>query len=332
MYEAVYLVAAVAVLSLACGARELRYRDDLKVVIDTDVGADDAMAILMMLSKQSKAEVLAITTVKGNTGVENATRGALLISEVADRKEIPVYMGSPQGIIFEESSSNYFGYDGLGDIFDKPPLDLKKEGHAALALARLVKDNPGEISLLCIGPLTNLALAMHIYPRLQLDLKEIIILGGSYKGRGNVKPGVEFNIYMDPEAAALVFANVPQTKLITLLPLETIEENSYTKNWRLNDLGKIDSTFVNFLNKAEWLALANADETWLEFDPTAASFLLDPSIATSTKDAWVEVETSGTITRGAMILDQDNKKTNIRIVTGLDKVKLQSMLRTYLSD
>ncbi|CAH1392003.1 unnamed protein product [Nezara viridula] len=293
MYEAVYLVAAVAVLSLACGARELRYRDDLKVVIDTDVGADDAMAILMMLSKQSKAEVLAITTVKGNTGVENATRGALLISEVADRKEIPVYMGSPQGIIFEESSSNYFGYDGLGDIFDKPPLDLKKEGHAALALARLVKDNPG---------------------------------------RGNVKPGVEFNIYMDPEAAALVFANVPQTKLITLLPLETIEENSYTKNWRLNDLGKIDSTFVNFLNKAEWLALANADETWLEFDPTAASFLLDPSIATSTKDAWVEVETSGTITRGAMILDQDNKKTNIRIVTGLDKVKLQSMLRTYLSD
>lgn len=302
------------------------------MVIDTDVGADDAMAILIMLSSRSKAEVLAITTVRGNTGVENATRGALLISQIAEHKEIPIYMGSPWGMVFEQNSSNYFGYDGLGDIFEKPPLNLKRDEPAATALVNLVKEHPGEISLLCIGPLTNLALAMHLYPRLLLDLKDIVILGGSYKGRGNISPGVEFNMYMDPEAATFVFSNVPPTKLITLLPLETIEENAFTMDWRLNVLGKIKSPSIEFLNKAERLALSNEDESWFAFDPSAAILLLDPNSGNSTMDAWVEVETVGKISRGAMIVDYMTKKTNVRIVTRLDKNLLMNSLVQYLSD
>ncbi|CAH1392002.1 unnamed protein product [Nezara viridula] len=326
----IYLAAFAAAIFMTCGVDGFKTVGDLKVVIDTDVGADDAMAILMMLSKQSKARVMAITTVRGNTGVENATMGALLTLQVAKRMEIPVYMGSPQGLVFEQNSTNHFGFDGLGDIFVKPPLKQRQDVHAALALINLVKKNPGEISLLCIGPLTNLALAMHVYPRLIMDLKEVVISGGSYKGQGNIRPAVEFNMYMDSEAASYVFSNANNNKLITLIPHETIEETAVDKSWRLKDLGKIDSGFVRFLNKAEKVSLSRKDDSWMAYGQTAASVLLDPAIVTSTRMAWVDVEASGRLTRGAMILNQDTKLINVRIVTAISKIGLENMLLSYL--
>lgn len=105
-----------------------------------------------------------------------------------------------------------------------------------------------------------------------------------------------------------------------------------SQDWRINGLGKINSTFIQFLNKAERLALSTDDESWLAFDPSAASILLDPSIVTSTRNAWVEVENVGRISRGAMIVDHDAKKANVKIVARLDHAKLQNMLESYLSD
>ncbi|XP_066907088.1 uncharacterized protein [Halyomorpha halys] len=323
---AIYSVALVAAVFISSGVRGFGTGDNLKVVIDTDVGADDAMAIMMMLSKRSKAHIMAVTTVQGTTGVENATLGALLTLKVAQRTEIPVYMGSPQGLIFEQESANIYGYDGLGDTFWKPPIGQRKDGHSALALVNLVKKNPGTISLLCIGPLTNLALAMHIYPQLLLDLKEVVILGGSYKERSLIESGVEFNMRMDPYAATYVFNNVPQSKLITLIPQETVKGLNFDKDWRLKVLGKIDSAFIRFLNKAEKLSLYRKDDLWTPYAQTAASVILDPTIVNSSATANVKVDPSGHVTAITAILGHYKDIPNVKIVTEVSKTLQEDML------
>lgn len=305
--------------------------DALEVVIDTDLGADDAMAVLLMLSKLSRANVLALTAVTGNTGAVNVTRNVLLTLQVADRTDIPVYTGSEQGLVYKQVPTCYFGCDGLGDVFhNKPSLELRKEEHAALALANIVKERPGRVTVVCIGPLTNLALALHIYPRLLEDVKNVVILGGSYLGGGGVKPGVEFNTYSDPEAAAYVFSKVPVDKPVTVVPSETTHGVSLPLDWRINTLGKIDTCAVEFMNKAERISLKK-ERVWGLADQVAVSIVLNPTIVKATKEAYLLVETCGDTGRGAVFRDDYHKTPNVKLVTEVDKDSIEELLIEYLS-
>nr|BAN21453.1 inosine-uridine preferring nucleoside hydrolase [Riptortus pedestris] len=235
-------------------------------------------------------------------------------------------------MVYKNKIDPYFGYDGLGDSFsEKPYYDFTKHEHAALALADIVKKRPGEITILCIGPLTNIALALHIYPRLLEDVKEVVILGGSYQGGGGTRPGVEFNTYSDPEASAFVFSKVPVGKTVTVIPSETSHQVAMPLDWRLNTLGKLESCFIEFLNRAEGVVLKRA-RVWSISDQVAAAIILNPAIIKSTKDAYLLVETCGNTSRGAVFRDDRHKTTNVRLITEVDKEGIQTMLLEYLND
>ncbi|KAL1124433.1 hypothetical protein AAG570_001061 [Ranatra chinensis] len=288
------------------------------------------MAMLLFLSKRSRADVVAITCVTGNTDVEKGSINTLKTLSIASRSDIPVYVGSGHGIVYSTKISDYFGSDGFGDFFyPNPPNDtLLKTEHAAMALADIVRNNPGEITLLSLGPLTNVALAMHIYPNLLKELKQYIILGGSIKGGGNVKPGVEFNMFTDPEAAVYVFSHAPPS-VITLFPIEVIQDIPFPMTWRKNVLGSLLSKAMRLLNKAESLALSKQKE-WLVYDPTAAASLLDRNIIENSTTADVFIETGGLLSRGAMFHLQ-NDSGRVKIVTKVNKPVLMSLLMNYLA-
>ncbi|CAH1406781.1 unnamed protein product [Nezara viridula] len=329
---AVFVLSIVAVIT----AESIRYlaaidsREQLMVVHDADPGADDAMAMLMLLSGKSRAQLIAVTCVTGNTGVTNGTQNAWLTLEVANRTEIPVHRGAAHGLVSDIRSDNYFGYDGLGDAMPKPLEALVAERHAAAALVDIVKTHPGKVSVLCTGPLTNIALAIHLYPKFLEEIKEMVVFGGSYRGGGNKKPGAEFNIVFDPEAAALVFSKAPQDKLIKLVPLETVESNSLPLDWRLNALGGLDSNWIRFLNLAEGKTFPKISK-WSPFDQTAAAILLDPKIATAWTDTKIYVETCGEHGRGAVFVDYQSTTSNVRIITDVNIDLIKNMLLSYLA-
>jgi len=220
-----------------------------RLIVDTDAGADDALALTLLLNTDD-VKVEAITTVTGNTGAYNVTQNVLKILSVTGKK-IPVYQGTESGLIKTVKMEYYFGYDGFGDFHFEGPLDysLIQEDHPAIAIADLVKKYPGEVTLLCLGPLTNIALATKLNSNLMDQVKEIIMVGGSYTGIGNVKPGIEFNMYGDPEAAALFFLQLTAKNKVTMVPLEVLEQGRsdiYSSDW--------EYFFSNTSSTAQFLA------------------------------------------------------------------------------
>ncbi|XP_021916269.1 probable uridine nucleosidase 1 [Zootermopsis nevadensis] len=207
-----------------------------KVIIDTDAGADDAAAIFMAINKEkdnSSFKVIAITCVHGNTAVDNVVVNVFKILQTVGRLDIPVYRGASKSFIWTPPSDNYFGEDGFGDFeFPNPPnsSDLLQNEHAVNSLIQIVTQNPGEVTLLCLGPLTNVALAVRMDPTFLTKLKHLVVLGGSTEGVGNIKPGIEFNFYVDPEAAFIVFnssdTSTGHIRPITLVPYDSVSERN----------------------------------------------------------------------------------------------------------
>jgi purine nucleosidase len=189
-----------------------------RIVIDTDPGVDDAHAILMACA-HPETKVAALTTVAGNVSLEKATLNALKILDIVGM-DIPVYPGCEDALVNPTPRRAIsHGVDGLGDSGYPPPKRQAASEHAVQALIRLANENPGELTLAAIGPLTNLALATRLDPSLPQKYKRLVVMGGAIHARGNSwERAAEFNFYCDPEAAAIVFQKWPE---ITLLPWET---------------------------------------------------------------------------------------------------------------
>ncbi|XP_003742342.2 uncharacterized protein LOC100907984 [Galendromus occidentalis] len=196
------------------------------LIIDTDCGVDDAIALIAALSS-GNANVVAITCVSGNASLRDVLVNVSKVLKTCGREGVPFYAGC-EGPLARENvfANNYHGTDGLGECpseFEKGP-EAQPGIHAAEALIKTSKDRVGEIVLVMLGPCTNLAVAHHIDPRVTTYFKEIICMGGNIEGKGNVTPGAEFNFASDPEAAHVL---VQQSKCpVLLVPWETI-----TKNW-----------------------------------------------------------------------------------------------------
>ncbi|MEZ4595130.1 MAG: nucleoside hydrolase, partial [Chloroflexota bacterium] len=176
-----------------------------KLIIDTDPGVDDAQAILMAAAHPN-ATIAAILAVGGNVGLEHTLRNALTLVEVVEQ-DIPVYAGcSKPLVIFQEDAADVHGQDGLGDVGLVPQTRTAESEHAALALVRLANESPGEYTLVAIGPLTNIAVALTLDPTLPEKLKRFVVMGGAVTAHGNTSNvSAEFNIFYDPEAAHVVF-------------------------------------------------------------------------------------------------------------------------------
>ncbi|URD84411.1 Inosine-uridine preferring nucleoside hydrolase [Musa troglodytarum] len=177
----------------------------MKVIIVTDPGRDDSMTILMAF-QLPEIEILGLTTIFGNVGTEDATRNALLLCEIAGHPQVPVAEGSLEPLKGEEPSIVDFihGSDGLGNIFLPPPVGKKMDKNASEFLVEMVSQYPGDVTILALGPLTNLALAIKETPCFASKVKKIVILGGPSLPLEMSTPA-EANIYGDPEAADIVF-------------------------------------------------------------------------------------------------------------------------------
>ena len=176
-----------------------------KLIIDTDPGVDDAEAILMAAAHPN-ATIAAILAVGGNVGLEHTLRNSLTIVEMIEQ-DVPVYAGCDKPlVIFQEDAAFVHGEDGLGDVGYVPQSRQPEAEHAALALIRMANEAPGEYTLVAIGPLTNIAVALKLDPTLPEKLKRMVVMGGAVTAHGNTSNvSAEFNIYHDPEAAHVVF-------------------------------------------------------------------------------------------------------------------------------
>src|SRR5258708_5686103 len=175
-----------------------------KVIIDCDPGIDDALA-LVFARGHPDLEVLGITTVVGNVGLGQTTANALQVRDYLTMPDVPVVAGSPGPLLRPAlDARDVHGSSGLGAASLPAPSSGPADGHAVDYLATAIGAEPGQVTLIAIGPLTNIALAVRRYPRLVTQVRDFVIMGGS-AGRGNVTPAAEFNIAADPEAAAIVF-------------------------------------------------------------------------------------------------------------------------------
>ena len=181
-----------------------------KVIIDTDPGIDDALAILLLL-KSPQIDVQAITTVAGNNDIQTVTDNAQTILKALG-SSVPIYSGSLNPLVRNLSKSEVMGNTSLGNV---PRVISKKLNRIAIKqLINLTSAQPKEITIVAIGPLTNIALAMQLDPKFALNIKEIVIMGGAIESYGNMNRVAEFNFFVDPEAAEIVLSSNCKKTLI----------------------------------------------------------------------------------------------------------------------
>jgi len=187
------------------------------IIIDTDTGADDVWAIVEALRATDIVRVEAVTAVCGNLPLELCVKNAMLASDAAGTYTPPVYRGMERPLMrrFAEYAFDVHGADGLGGMDLPAPSRPAEKKRACDAIAELVMSRPGEIEIATIGPLTNIAMALLLEPRMAQNAKRLWILGGSASGRGNMSEYVEYNVGVDPEAAAIVAASGIDTVWVT---------------------------------------------------------------------------------------------------------------------
>jgi inosine-uridine nucleoside N-ribohydrolase len=270
-----------------------------KIIIDTDPGIDDAMAIFYAL-ESPELDVIGLTTVFGNAHTETTTINALRLLEIADRTDIPVAKGAirPLAVPFKGPADFVHGVDGQGDVDLPPPTTSAIALDAAHFIVQQVMANPGEITLVPIGPLTNIALALLLEPRLPEHLAGIVLMGGNAFAPGNSTPAGEANIVNDPEAADIVFgADCP----IVMAGLDVTEATTMSGEL-LDRIGTVDNPRARHL--AEILpfyrqfaiATTGRDEIAIH-DSTAISYLIAPELYTTVEHP-IRVDTGHGVGRG----------------------------------
>jgi inosine-uridine nucleoside N-ribohydrolase len=268
-----------------------------RIILDTDPGVDDAIAIFLAL-RSPELRVEAVTPVCGNVPLSLTLPNALRLVEIAGRTDIPVAAGAATPLVRRLVTAKYaHGNNGLGGVeFPEPKLKPVSETATEL-IRRIVRANPGEISIVAIGPLTNVATVLKSDPTIAPLIKSIVIMGGSLSG-GNITPAAEFNFYVDPEAARIVFdSGVPLTMVgldVTrkvIIRDEQVRALEAAQNPVSQAAGKILRANLDRLSKA-----GNASGFAMH-DPLTVAQLVDPSVVTL-KDFFVEIETTGELTAG----------------------------------
>lgn len=281
-----------------------------KIIIDTDPGIDDSMAILMAF-QSPELDILGLTTVFGNVHTEDATHNALLLCEIAGRPDIPVAEGSSEPLKRGKPRIADFvhGSNGLGNISLDPPKSVKCEKSAPELLVDKVSEYPGEVSILALGPLTNIALAVKRDSSFASKVKRLVILGGAFFALGNVNPAAEANIYGDPEAADVVFTSGANIEVIGI----NITTQVQLTDMHLDELRKSNGRHAQLLCDMckfyrDWHVKSDGVYGIFLHDPVSFVALVRPDLFTFKKGV-VRVETQG-ICVGHTIMDQGLKQWN----------------------
>jgi purine nucleosidase len=183
--------------------------DKVDLIIDTDPGADDFVALLLALASPEQINVRALTTVAGNVRLDKTSRNARLAREWAGREDVPVYAGAPKPLVREPIyAANVHGEEGVpGIVVQEPAKGLAQGGAVQYLIDTLTHAEPHSITLAMLGPQTNLALALIQAPEITQGIKEVIVMGGAHFNGGNITPVAEFNLFADPHAAQVVLSS-----------------------------------------------------------------------------------------------------------------------------
>ncbi|WP_189013119.1 nucleoside hydrolase [Paenibacillus marchantiophytorum] len=298
-----------------------------KIIIDCDPGHDDAIAILLA-GANPYVELVAITTVAGNAEVEKTTVNALKVCELAGITHIPVAKGAGQPLLrVRQTAADIHGDSGMDGPTLPHPQKSEEQEHAVDLLIRKLMESDGDITLVPVAPLTNIALAMRKEPAILGKIQEIVIMGGGTFG--NTTPAAEFNIYVDAEAAKIVFeSGVP----ITMMGLDLTHQAIVTDeiHQRILDVDNNVSHFVHELlgffahTYKEVFGFAGAPI----HDACCVAYCIDPT-AFGTKKLRVDIETKGEHTYGMTVVDLlgvTGREPNVNVAFTLDQDKFWDML------
>ena len=303
----------------------------MKLLIDTDPGVDDALAILMA---HQHADVAGLSIAAGNVGLRHTVANALKLVETIGAAT-PVFAGCAVPFVQPaEDAAFVHGFDGFGDTGYTPSVRLAESEHGARALLRLSHEHAGTLVLVAIAPLTNLALALQFDPTLPQRVAKLVIMGGAVTGRGNTqRVPVEFNIGFDPEAAHLVFSSWPQ---FTLVDWEaTMRHGVEFAQMRLwLDAGDPRARFYDAISRKtrDWTRSRGRPRLLLA-DALAMAVALQPDIVLRAAEHHVAIERDGALTRGATVVDWEDrfgKAANARIVLDVDQARFEALVAAAL--
>ncbi len=304
----------------------------IPLLIDTDPGVDDALAILMAFDDPGH-EVVGLTVAAGNVGLQHTVRNALKLCEVAGREDVPVFAGCAAPLLHAAPDAAYVhGQDGFGDVGHAAAARAAEAEHAALAILRLSHAYAGRLLLVALAPLTNLALALKLDPTLPARVGRLVVMGGAVTAHGNITPAAEFNVYFDPEAAAIVFGAFPRFDLCDW-------EATLRHGFRHADVdawlaaGSARGRFYDAISRQtrRWAA-SRRGERWHSADGLAMTYALDPAAA-QTVERPLEVELAGAQARGATVVDwerQSGRPDNARILVACDQGRFEQRIRLAL--
>ncbi|XP_071758240.1 inosine-uridine preferring nucleoside hydrolase-like [Centroberyx gerrardi] len=314
-----------------------------KLVIDVDTGVDDAQAIMVALAAPN-VEVLGITCCHGNTPLDNVCKNALRILKVCKRLDIPVYRGCSEPLLGRKiHAGDFHGKDGLGDAPDPdaPGLELMQKEGAVEAMIRMVKENPGEVSLVATAPLTNLAMAVKLDPSFPEKLRGVYIMGGNTDSRGNTTVCGEFNFVADPEAAYIVLNRYSCPTYIASWEFSCKNSLpwSFCDAWLAQNTDKarfmerIFSHTMKMVQTARYQKELVSGAGFTSCDTYAMAAAIDDTFVTESEQVAVTVELEGTYTRGMMVLDHLEllkKQHKAIIMKTVDLEKFKKMLMDSL--
>lgn len=305
-----------------------------KVIFDTDPGIDDALALLL-LAASPEVELRAITVTHGNTSQEKCLRNALQLVELAGIQDVPVIRGATEPLVKELSvAEETHGDGGLGYAVLPPSTVVAHATRAHDVIIQEIEKNPGEITILAVGPMTNVALALLKKPSIAGKVKRIIAMGGAIHYPGNATPQSEYNVYCDPEAFDIV---VKAGIDFTLVPLDVTYQCIFTTE----HLARISSARDDIKR-----FIADSTRFYMEFhashqdiqgcainDPLAAALLLDPSLVTN-RDYFLTIELQSPTSKAKTIVDHYGAlKTspNAKVAMAVDVEKLMNLFITRMN-
>ena len=310
-----------------------------KAIIDTDTAGDDTIAILTALHY---FQVEGILITGGNVQFDQQVENALYTVQVAGESgEVPVYKGYERpimgiGEVQHRTVEDVHGSDGMGDSFFEKAIQKPEEGHAVDFLIETVHKHPGEINLLAIAPLTNIAMAIKKDPTIVSKIPQIYIMGGTNNALGNITPAAEYNFWVDPEAAKIVLhSGIP----ITMVGWEMCTRYSLMDDLDHEEIGKLGTKGAQFFKDINKVVMKFNKSVHRLNGTTHPDTLLmavaaNESIMTKSNQYHVDVETVGELTRGYSLVDINNRlerTRNVRVCEEIDRPAFKEMLLEVLS-
>lgn len=297
------------------------------IILDCDPGIDDALAIAFATAS-TEIDLIGLTAVAGNVGLDSTTANALAVASFVGAKDVPVTPGAAAPLMRPPLHAGHVhGDSGLGGAVLPPPARAAEDGHAIDYLIDTIGAARGEITLVATGPLTNIGLALRREPRLATWIRDFVIMGGS-ASRGNVNHAAEFNIWADPEAAAIVFRAGWTVRMIGLDVTLRARATAAVQD-RMRELGALGSQLL-LPALAQYRDSADATGEPPVHDVCAIVSVADPSVF-AYAPATVEVETHGTFTSGMTVTDfTPSGAANARVAMEIDADRFwATVMRAY---